>query len=53
MSEFLKKGSTLFSALCAKFDVNVFFLARNKVDDINVFFSRFFSRQNQSGRYKN
>ena len=44
MPDFMKMGSTLFSALCAKFAVNVFFSPEtiSKVDDIktkgNVFF---------------
>ena len=49
MSDFMKKGSALFSALCAKFDVNVFSSPEtiSKVDDIktkrNVFFFFLFS----------
>ena len=44
MSDFLRKGSTLFSPLCTKFAVNVFFSPEtiSKVDDVktkrNVFF---------------
>ena len=44
MPDFMKTGSALFSALCAKFAVNVFFSPEtiSKVDDIktkgNVFF---------------
>ena len=36
MSDFMKTGSALFSALCAKLAVNVFFLPEtiSKVDDI-------------------
>ena len=46
MSDFMKTGSALFSALCAKFAVNVFFSPEtiSKVDDIKtrgnvIFFS--------------
>ena len=49
MLDFMKTGSALFSALCAKFAVNAFFSPEtiSKVDDIktkiNVFFFLFFS----------
>ena len=50
MPDFMKMGSTLFSALCAKFAVNVFFSPEtiSKVDDIKtkgnvIFFFFFFS----------
>ena len=49
MPDFMKTGSALFSALCAKFAVNVFFSPEtiSHVDDIktkgNVFFFLLFS----------